>query len=369
MEPNEEPTVTGRLGPLFMRELVKVIGVFISPSFPVQLIPMLSLANLFHGSDSLNMSSRTQPIFEPISRDLTDPVYSDKLSKSLIERGRPIRDDLEAISPEEFDPRVPYGWGFFIYRAVFGDGTDARFAEGLTRLEKWLRWEVRDSRYSGFDEAAIWKEHPEYMPAPGEPDVTDEVAARMWNEVIEEYPDAEEIITAPEGSEDFSPIGRDFAARVESFDINTGPQDEKDRRRNTRYETCLIIDGRVLEMLEGLPAATPSVVPLPTSSPESQQAKQILHENWVWILDRETAIDREMGDVQEFPPWIRIRLDSLRFFFFRSALGYVTKDWQSLVEEDKTNWDTVRWWNTLARSSNEIRRASRAASSNTFVLY
>ncbi|KAL6802469.1 hypothetical protein GGI42DRAFT_324531 [Trichoderma sp. SZMC 28013] len=202
------------------------------------------------------------------------------------------------------------------------------------------------------------------MPAPGEPDVTDEVAARMWNEVVEEYPDAQEIITEPEGSEDFSPIGRDFAARVESFDIDTGPQDEKDRRRNTRYETCLIIDGRVLELLEGLPEDTPPVVPLPRSSPESQQAKQILRDNWVWILDRETAIDREEGDEQEFPPWIRIRLRSLRYFFFLSASGYVTKDWQSLVEEDKHNWDAVRWWNTIACTCNEVRRASRAASSN-----
>lgn len=314
-------------------------------------------------------SSRTQPIFEPISRDLTDPVYPDNPSKSFIERDRSIRGDLEAIKQEEFDPRVPYGWGFFIYRAVFGDGTDARFAEGLNRLENWLRWEVRNSRYNSVEEAETWERFPDYMPAPGEPDVTDEVAARMWNEVVEEYPDAQEIITEPEGSEDFSPIGRDFAARVESFDINTGPQDEDDRRRNTRYETCLIIDGRVLEMLEGLPADTPPVVPLPISSPERQQAAQILRDNWVWILDRETAIDREEGDVQEFPPWIRIRLRSLRFFFFRSALGYVTTDWQSLVEEDKKNWDTVRWWNSVAPTFNQVRRASRAAPPDTVALF
>ncbi|RFU82009.1 hypothetical protein TARUN_191 [Trichoderma arundinaceum] len=307
-------------------------------------------------------SSRIQPNFEPISRDLINPVYPDNPSKSFIERNRPIRHDLEAIQPEKFDPRVPYGWGFFIYRAIFGDGTDARFAEGLNRLEKWLRWEARNSRYSS--EAARWEEHPDFMPAPGEPDVTDEIAERLWNEVIEEYPDAQEIVTEPEGSEDFSPIGRDFADRVESFNINTGPQDEDDRRRNTRYETCLIIDGRVLEMLEKLPADTPPVVPLPTSSPESQQAAQILWDNWVWILDRESAIDREEGDEQEFPPWIRIRLTSLRFFFFESAFGYVTTDWQSLVEEDKKKWDTVRWWNSVARTFNEVRRASRAASSN-----
>ncbi|KAL6690877.1 hypothetical protein J3F84DRAFT_353058 [Trichoderma pleuroticola] len=109
------------------------------------------------------------------------------------------------------------------------------------------------------------------MPAPGEPDVTDEVAERMWNKVVEEYPDTQEKITEPEGSEDFSPIGRDFAARVESFDINTGPQDEKDRRRNTRYETSLIIDARVLKMLKGPPADTPPVVPLPKSSPKASK--------------------------------------------------------------------------------------------------
>ncbi|UKZ96767.1 uncharacterized protein TrAFT101_011544 [Trichoderma asperellum] len=310
-------------------------------------------------------SSRTQPIFEPIfepiSQDPTVLVYPDKPSKSHIEAHRSIRNDLRALKQEEFDPRVPYGWGFFIYRAVFGDGTDARFAEGLNRLENWLRWEVRSSRYNSICEAETWEKFPDYMPAPGEPDITDEVAARMWNEVVEEYPDAQEIITEPEGNEDFSPIGRDFAARVESFDINTGPQDEDDCRRNTRYETCLIIDKRVLEILEGLPADTPPVVPLSMSSPESQKAaRQILWDNWVWILDRETAIDREEGDVQEFPPWIRIRLGSLRFLFFQSAFGYVTTNWQRLVEEDKKNWDIVRWWNSVATTCNEVRRASRA---------
>lgn len=292
-------------------------------------------------------------------------MYPNDRTRSLFETNRPIRRHLEAIKPEEFDPRVPYGWGFFIYRAIFGDGTDARFSEGLSRLEKWLRWDVRSSRYKHGDDEYVWEHHPEYMPAPGEPDATDELARRMWNEVVEEYPDAQEIITEPEGSEDFTPIGQDFAARVESFDINTGPQDEEDWRRNTRYETCLIIDGRVLEMLEGLPADTPPVVPLPKLSPEGQQARRVLRDNWVWIMDRETAINREEGNVQEFPPWIRIRLHSLRYFFFQSAFGYVTTDWQRLVEEDKNNWDTVRWWNTIAPMGNEIRRAFRAASSNT----
>ncbi|KAK1240340.1 hypothetical protein MKX08_007782 [Trichoderma sp. CBMAI-0020] len=310
-------------------------------------------------------ASRTQPVFEPISRHLTEPVYPDNPTKQLIERSRPARHELEALQPEEFDPRVPYGWGFFIYRAVFGDRTDARFAEGLNRLEKWLRWEARDSRYNSYGEGARWKQHPDCMPAPGEADVTDEVAARMWNEVVEEYADAEEIVTEPEGREDFSPIGRDFADRVESFDIETVPQEEKDRRRNLRYTTCLVIDGRVLEMLEGLPADTPPVAPRLRSSPESQQAQQALHDNWVWILDRESAIDREEGNVQEFPPWIRIRLSQLRYFFFQSALGWIVPDWQRLVEEDKDDWDTVRWWNTVATTCNEVRRASRAASANT----
>ncbi|KAH0526074.1 hypothetical protein TsFJ059_009454 [Trichoderma semiorbis] len=313
-------------------------------------------------------SSRTQPMFEPISWDLIHPWYPDDPTKSSIETHRRSRRLLEIMKQEEFDPRVPYGWGFFIYRAIFGDGTDARFSEGLNRLEKWLRWDARSSRYKHGDDEYVWEHHSECMPAPGEPDVTDEIARRMWNEVIEEYPDAQEIITKPEGSEDFTPIGQDFAARVESFDINTGPQDEEDWRRNTRYETCLIIDGRVLEMLEGLPADTPPVAPLAKSSPESRRAKQILRDNWVWILDRETSINREEGDVQEFPPWIRIRLRSLRFFFFESALGYVTTNWQHLVEEDYTNWDTVRWWNSIARTGNEIMRASRAASSNTVAL-
>jgi hypothetical protein len=301
--------------------------------------------------------SRTQPVFEPISPQLINPVDPDNPIKADIVRIRPVAKDLGAIQPEEFDPRVPYGWGFFIYRAVFGEGADARFAEGLNRLEKWLRWEARDSRYRNED-ADIWKNYPDYMPTPGERDITDEIAERMWNEVVEEYPDAHEIITEPEGSEDFSPIGRDFASRVESFDLDTGPEDEDDNRANTRYETCLIIDEKVLQILEALSADSLPVIPRDKS--ETKEAIGGLRERWIWILDRETSIDKEDGDVEEFPPWIRISLIQLRYLFFMRARGKVPYNWQGLVMEDTKHWDTVRWWMPMARSYNESSRAYRA---------
>lgn len=31
-----------------------------------------------------------------------------------------------------------------IFRAVFGPGTDERFADGIARLENWLRWHTRE---------------------------------------------------------------------------------------------------------------------------------------------------------------------------------------------------------------------------------
>lgn len=301
--------------------------------------------------------SRIKPEFAPFPRLLISPSHLDDPIKDHIARHRAARWELEAIQLEEFDPRIPYGWGFFIYRAISGDGTDDRFAEGLNRLEKWLRWEAMDSRYSSEDKA-MWEAFPDYIPAPGEPDITDEVAARMWNEVVEEYADSEYVITEPEGSEDFSPIGRDFASRVKSFNI-TPDLGGHEEARNTRYETCLIIDNRVLEMIEKLPVDTPSVAPHTQINHGSENAKNSLYESWIWILHRETAINREEGNVDEFPPWIRIRLSQLRHLFFMSAFGYVLSNWQSVVEEDKKDWSTVRWWSRNARVANEVRRAYR----------
>ncbi|KAL7946010.1 hypothetical protein V8C42DRAFT_322214 [Trichoderma barbatum] len=308
---------------------------------------------------------RPLPTFEPISQQLIDPVYPEDPRKKVAERDRPARGDLEAIQLRAFDPRVPFGWGFTIYRAVFGQGTDARFAEGLNRLDKWLRWEARDSRYRNEDRNT-WKIYPEYMPAPGEPDVTDEIAARMYNEVVEEYPDAQDIITEPEGSEDFSPVARDFIFRVESFNIPFDPCDWEEGRRHSRYDTCLIIDERVLKMLEALPEDTPAVVPRDDSSPERKATKAPLKENWIWILNRETAIKKEEGEegpVVEFPPWIRIRLQSLRYLFFMRAKGFIPSYWPYVVEEDREHWDTVRWWSSIGRTITEVRRSYRDGSS------
>ncbi|KAL7911999.1 hypothetical protein GGI35DRAFT_492045 [Trichoderma velutinum] len=290
---------------------------------------------------------RSLPTFEPIPRQLIDPP-------------RYFSSNLEVIQLPDFDPRIPFGWGFTIYRTVFGHGTDARFAEGLSRLEKWMKWETRDARYhiGGYETV-----RPEDIPAPGEPHITDEIAARMYNEVVEEYPDAQDIITEPEGSEDFSPVARDFMSRVESFNIDFDECDWVEGRRHSRYDTCLIIDERVLKMLEGLPEDPPEVIPRGDSDPEREATIKLLEENWIWILNRETAMQIEEGvegEVVQYPPWLRIRLESLRNLFFKRAFGYISPYWPSRVEEDKERWDTVRWWSEIGYIATEVRQLARA---------
>lgn len=107
---------------------------------------------------------------------------------------------LDSMSRTGTGSHAPNVWGFTIYRAVFSPGSDERFAAGLARLDAWARFYVRQSRYLGEDEQ-IWEAVPQYIAQPAERDVTDEMAERLWNEVIEDFPDKLAVRSAPEGEE------------------------------------------------------------------------------------------------------------------------------------------------------------------------
>ncbi|KAJ9149083.1 hypothetical protein NKR23_g4649 [Pleurostoma richardsiae] len=245
---------------------------------------------------------------------------------------RPARTDLGFLDFTTFNTYSPYAWGYTIYRAVFGGTSDARFAEGLRRLEAWVRWHVRMQRY---EEIRDWPE--ECKPASDEVDgPTDELAKRMWNEVFEDYPDTEQVITEPEGREDFSPVGRAFISWVASLGVDTSGL-------NTRYDLCLVIDETVLKMLEKLPAQTPPVGPLQKGSPEESRLFDLMINTWVWILDRKTMEEKENGIAREFLPWARLRMGFFYDLWFKRPRGLDPANWKCLVEEDRARPDTVRW--------------------------
>lgn len=296
--------------------------------------------------------SREKPDLGSIPPEVHTPAFSNP-DKQWIEQGRPCRRNLLFLNDTSFNSYVPYVWGHTIYRAVFGGDSDARFEEGFRRLEAWTRWDVRMQRYDRMLQLQKWNKFPGTMPAPGERDISDEVAERMWNEVIEDYPDSDQLVTEPEGSEDFSPIGRAFIAWVDNLDVDTSG-------RNTRYDHCLIIDEAALQTLLRLPEQTPPVAPVDFKSPKYRELLKLRMSAWVWVLDRTTMENREDGVEEEFPPWARLRLPHLRSLWFERPQKLIIDDWQRLVAEDKDQWNTVRWWSTLAKTENEIRRADRA---------
>lgn len=297
----------------------------------------------------------------PIPEDVLNP--SDPIRMQYV-RARNALANLQllaSMSQHGIDSHAPNVWGFTVYRAVFGPGSDERFAAGLARLDAWARFYVRQSRYLEEDEQ-IWEAAPQYIAQPPERDVTDELADRLWNEVIEDYPDKLAVRSAPEGTEDFSPVGRHFISWVDSLNVHTS-------NRIVRYDHCLVLDDAALLSLEKLPAEIPEVKPRPWPTPERRELGQLMRHTWVWLLDRQAMEDREagvvqlpqrdMGMYQVYPPWMRIRLDDINLLWFHRPKGYSPVSWTGCAEEDKVKWDRVFWWCPTARTSNQARRQAR----------
>ncbi len=131
---------------------------------------------------------------------------------------------------------VPFGWGFTIYRAAFGPGSDERFATALRRLDSWVRFVVLSGRFS------LLKFGLDYGLLKGlDPNPSELLAERLWNEVVEDYPDKDKNHSGGEdGDEDFTPVGKAFIRWGNDLGVTL---DE----RNARYQNCLIIDDAVLD--------------------------------------------------------------------------------------------------------------------------
>jgi hypothetical protein len=287
------------------------------------------------------MSPRASPAsFPPIPRPLFHSTDRD------------LKIDLRFLPDWQHNTPVPNGWGFTIYRAAFGPGSDERFAMGVKRLEDWLRYCVRQSRYDAFGRRTD-------TPLDPDTDLTNTMAERLWNEVMEDYPGKEKVRTAAataagdEGREDFGPVGRAFVRWAEELGVDLS-------RRNVRYDHCLILDEAALETLEGLPADVPEVRPLP--APELGYLNPIKHgaaKAWVWILDRESMQAREAGAPRQspedmYPPWIRIRLPDLRTLWFWRPQELVPDSWSGVWGEDYVRHGGVSWWGESARTKNEM---------------
>ena len=156
--------------------------------------------------------------------------------------------------------RIPFCWGFTIYRAtkaVAGQDpeADARFAEGLRRFEAIVRWDFLQTKKAlGIVVAGL---------------------------------------DVPNGTEDFSPVGRAFIASVAAYGKPnvTGPRiyAKFQLLQNTKR---LILDDKSLDTLLTLPKEPP------LTAPEDELDAFNIGGGcrvWLWVLDRETMQACEDG--------------------------------------------------------------------------
>ena len=248
---------------------------------------------------------------------------------------------------------MPNGWGFTIYRAAFGPGSDERFATAMQRLDDWLPVAILRGRYSAL------KFGFEYDGAAGlDPDPSAMVASRWWNEIVDEYPDKEKNCGGSEnGDEDFTPAGRAFLRWGDDLGIGLAPH-------NARYQTCLVVDDAALNsILDGLPEAVPEVKPLELLSQENRViVRTLMRGAWVWAVDRETMQARE----REFAVSLRIpgRRGSRSDWAIYPSCGLSgCRDTSQIggvfSQEDDVKWDRVFWWNQRASIRNGILKAAR----------
>jgi len=334
-------------------------------------------ANLYSGSPSIPRtlghftrdttmpSKSTMPDFGPIPDWAMDPLHREPgENRTMMHGWDAAARHLTYVQMSDRYTKSPSSWGYNLYRAVDGPGTDERFEEAVRRLTAWVQWMVKQFRYHGFSEGEV-KEHPERLPIPGEPHPSDELARRFYLEVIEDYPNRDQVragLNVEEGDENFTPVG---AAFLDWVDENALEVDDL----YVRNDHCLVIDERSLVSLEALPDVPPVS---PQTAAEERDLFPIKDKAWVWLVDRETTLDEMNGepplrlrwmepDHPSFRPWCRIELANLVDLWFGRPQGHCIARWVGVLVEDSdiTKFGKVRWWlNVGAQTENALRAAA-----------
>jgi hypothetical protein len=290
-----------------------------------------------------------------------DGFRASPCGKIIAKNEEEIRRDLDLkMRPwGEKNSKDPYTWGFVLYRACFGGEFDQRFASAVKKLDSWTRYLAQQRRYAGLQPKD--KDDPACDPtAPdGKTIPSMDLAKRFKLDIIEDYPDGTESVSAgfevDDGDEDFMAVGKAFLDWVDENAVDTS-------NLYVRNDHCLIIDERSLVTLEALPDTVPKPGPIKlvgggcdlyfTESPQKDA--------WVWILDREyydkyAEAGKQAPHViplppyshlkeRRFDPWVRIRIDKLMRVWWYRPDGYEPGSWQSCIARDRDKFDRVNWW-------------------------
>lgn len=240
------------------------------------------------------------------------------------------------LADPTFNTLMQYSWGFTIYRVRFDGDSEERFASALRRFDLWTRWLIRAFRYC---------EDDVYDPIilPNGEDPTDQLAESLYHQVVElTLGENQQVVTKPEGKEDFSTVGTAFSVHVASLNSKLSPL-------NARFEQYLIIDKAALETLEKLPDMLPPIEHYHSISGR-RALRSVYYGTWIWVLDRRTCELWAAGGERdaEFPPWARLRICHLQNLWFHHPRRCIPRLWRDLLEEDRHKWETVKWWNAQA---------------------
>ncbi|KAK5988787.1 hypothetical protein PT974_10277 [Cladobotryum mycophilum] len=305
------------------------------------------------------------PVPDGVGR-FTYPGYPNQISpaqRQWIENNHLANDRLTYLRQCSDKTHAPSTWGYTIYSACSGTTSNDRFADGLRRLEDWIRWRMQATRFVAGPESMIQRE-TDYGPLDGYPQPADELAKRFWLEVIHDYPDKATVragLDAEEGEEDFTAVGEAFLDWV-------GKNGKETENLYVRNDHCLIVDEKSLQTLENLPASIPAL-----AFDELQTTSKVLRDAWVWLLDREyftnflehgPEIPHGFPNERPWSPWIRLRLVSLGSLWFDRPEQRLGK-WQNVIQRDKQKFDRVSWWNSYPYTMNDSLRRRREAEKKT----
>lgn len=243
--------------------------------------------------------------------------------------------DMERWGKQHSDD--PYTWGFTLYKA---SAADERFTQGVEKLNRWLRYLARQTRYAGLD-----PDNKEYLeldarPTNGKIWPSRDFARRFKLEIVHDYPEKDTVVAGSEvsdGDEDFMAIGSHFRAWVDEHGLDTSDL-------YVRNDHSLIVDDKALCTLETLPEQPPPHGPTAMVSEDGGFLEGPQAVAWVWMLDREYYGRYLQGenlppyhhpDEKRFQPWVRIYIsDLLRVWFYRPR-GMSPGPWDCVVERDQ----------------------------------
>lgn len=209
--------------------------------------------------------------------------------------------DLNALGRFKRDPLPSraFTWGFTILRTVYTLESDTAFPIAVETLRRWMvHWARIEAFQASYDPS----------PRPYRTEPSEEIAARIWNEVVE---DRERLDGAS-----WETVHNVFEAWLHS----QGVDQERSLKRmpsNPRLNSCMVIDAAALAALQTMPETPPNLSSPPTKEEYDWSVSIAARDAWVWIYDLKPQYLLSQGrDEPVYQGWLRVAPHSLCYYWF-----------------------------------------------------